>query len=125
LKTESEKLSRSWMQHDAGKLREYLVAGVEDPRINLQSILSRHFLIRGLFGDRFAPLMAAECRFSAVTNWLVKLATKTTDPEMLDAVLYALNRGADNAEGVELPSYLRQVFAALPASAGDLSIPNY
>lgn len=53
LRQESEKLARSWMQHKSGWLREYLVAGVEDPRINIQSILSRHFLLRALCGERF------------------------------------------------------------------------
>jgi hypothetical protein len=45
------------MQHDAGMLRDYLVAGVEDPRLNLQSVLSRHFLARALTGERFRALM--------------------------------------------------------------------
>ena len=52
LKLESEKLARSWMQHEPAKLRDYLVAGIEDPRINLQSILSRHFLVRSVFGEK-------------------------------------------------------------------------
>src|SRR5262249_28346975 len=43
LKQETESLARSWARHESAWLRDYLVAGVEDPRINLQSILSRHF----------------------------------------------------------------------------------
>src|SRR5215831_3112807 len=111
LKTESEKLTRSWMQHDVAKLRDYLVEGVEDPRLNLQSIFSRHFLARALFGERFEPLMAAEYAFSAAMNWLVKLARKHTDPEDHRAVLHALHRRADNAEGIEIPLYVLQIFA--------------
>ena len=34
------------------RYQRFLVAGVEDPRINLQSILSRHFLARALSADR-------------------------------------------------------------------------
>src|ERR1051326_1394858 len=97
LKLESEKLVRSWMQHESAKLRDYLVAGVEDPRINLQSILSRHFLIRSIFGQKFHVLMEHECRFGAVMNWLTVLAANS-DAEELDALAHALRRGADNAE---------------------------
>ena len=51
LKAESSKLERSWMRHDSDKLRHYLVSGVEDPRINAQSILSRHFLLQASGGE--------------------------------------------------------------------------
>jgi len=74
LKAESEKLARSWMQHDAEKLRDYLVASVEDPRLNLQSVFSRHFLLRAVVPGRFETLMEQECRFAAVMNWLTSLA---------------------------------------------------
>jgi SAM-dependent methyltransferase len=125
LKTESEKLTNSWMQHEAAKLRDYLVAGVEDPRINFQSILSRHFLVRGIFGDRFEPLIQAEYRFSAAMNWLLKLANKARDRDEIGVLLYALNHGADNAEGVEIPRYIVRAFLTLPAQYGDLDVPNY
>ena len=65
LQAESDKLARSWMQHDAGMLRDYLVGGVEDPRLNVQSVLSRHFLTHALTGERFAALMEQELRFAA------------------------------------------------------------
>ena len=68
------------MQHESAKLREYLVVGIEDPRINLQSILSRHFLLRALFGDKFRELMEHECRFAAIVNWFKALDAKS-DPE--------------------------------------------
>lgn len=125
LKQESEKLARSWMQHPADWLRDYLVAGVEDPRLNLQSIFSRHFLVRSLTGGGFEDLMEAECRFSAVMNWLVGLVGRVGDTEELGTVLYALRRGADNAEGIELPPFVVQTFAALPAAVNGLHIPNY
>ena len=125
LKQESEKLVRSWMQHEAGWLRDYLVAGVEDPRLNLQSILSRHFLARALTGDAFAGLMNEECRFSAVMNWLVDFAAHPGNTEESETVLYALRRGADNAEGIEIPLFVVQAFAALPASLEELHVPNY
>jgi ubiquinone/menaquinone biosynthesis C-methylase UbiE len=113
------------MQHDAGMLRDYLVAGVEDPRLNLQSILSRHFLARALTGERFSALMDQEYRFSTAMNWLTGLAGRLSDAEELALVLYGLKRGADNAEGIEIPGFIVQTFASLPAAAGSLSIPNY
>ena len=54
-KAESVGLVRSWQRLGRSDLREYLVQGVEDPRSNVQIILSRHFLIAELFGDRFRP----------------------------------------------------------------------
>jgi ubiquinone/menaquinone biosynthesis C-methylase UbiE len=124
LKLESEKLARSWMQYEAAKLRDYLVAGVEDPRINLQSILSRHFLVRFLFGEKYRGLMDNECRFAAVMNWLAVLKS-SSDPEELDALYYALKRGADNAEGLEIPRFILSTFASLPLSLGSFELRNY
>ena len=65
LKQESERLARSWMRHEADMLRDYLVAGVEDPRLNVQSVLSRHFLVRTVASDSFSALMDQEYRFAA------------------------------------------------------------
>jgi ubiquinone/menaquinone biosynthesis C-methylase UbiE len=113
------------MQHDAGMLRDYLVGGVEDPRLNVQSVLSRHFLTRALTGDRFSALMEKEIRFAAAMNWLTGLAGRLSDTEELGLVLYALRCGADNAEGIEIPAFIVQIFAALPTAAGSLSVPNY
>lgn len=124
LKAESEKLARSWMQHAPAKLRDYLVAGVEDPRMNLQSVFSRHFLLRSLFGEKFSGLMEQECRFAAVMNWLTALAANS-DAEELSALLHALRRGADNAEGLQIPRFILRTFTTLPLSLGPLEIPNY
>ena len=125
LKQESEKLARSWTRHESGVLRDYLVAGVEDPRLNLQSVLSRHFLARALTGERFSALMEQEYRFAAALNWLTELAGRLGDAGELELVLYALRHGADNAEGIEIPGFIVQTFAALPTVAGGLPIPNY
>jgi hypothetical protein len=124
LKLESERLARSWMQHEPAKLREYLVAGVEDPRINLQSILSRHFFVRSLFGEKYRALMDHECRFAAVMNWFTALDAHS-DPEELTVVLHALHLGADNAEGIQIPRFILKTFVSLPDSLGTLEIPSY
>ena len=36
-----------------------------------------------------------------------------------------MDRTADNAEGVEIPRFVIQTFAALPAIASELTVPNY
>ncbi|MBI2949168.1 MAG: methyltransferase domain-containing protein [Verrucomicrobia bacterium] len=125
LRRETEGLIKSWMRHDEERLRDYLVAGVEDPRINIQSILTRHFLIEALFGDRFAPLMEHELRFGAVMNWLLKLAQKPGGSEDFASLLHALEQGADNAEGLAIPAFLSQTFARLPASVNEWTVPPY
>jgi SAM-dependent methyltransferase len=125
LKAESEKLARSWMRHDSGMLRDYLVGGVEDPRLNVQSILTRHFLVRALTGERFGALMEQEYRFTAAMNWLADLVKQVGEADELASVLYALKRGADDAEGIKIPAFILQTFAVLPAAAESLTVPNY
>ncbi|HWQ91219.1 MAG TPA: class I SAM-dependent methyltransferase [Clostridia bacterium] len=125
LRGETSKLERSWMQHEAAKLRDYLVAGVEDPRINLQSIFSRHFILRALLEDRFAWLMEQECRFSAVMNWLLQFTKTVGDPEWIDVVLHAIDRNSDNAEGIEIPHFVLETKRELPAQAAGLTVEDY
>jgi hypothetical protein len=125
LRAESSKLERSWMRHDAGMLRHYLVSCVEDPRINAQSILSRHFLLHAAGGPGWQELMDQEHRFGAVMNWLLNLLQHASETEELAAVLHALRRKADNAEGFEIPRFILQSFASLPVAACGLQVPNY
>jgi SAM-dependent methyltransferase len=113
------------MQHESGMLRDYLVSSVEDPRLNLQSVLSRHFLARALTAGGLSALMEQEYRFAAAMNWLTGLAGKLRDAQELGLILYALKRGADNAEGIEIPGFILQTFAALPTAADGLNVPNY
>jgi len=123
LKIETKRLQKSWMQYPETMLQDYLVEKVEDPRINIQSVLSRHFLIEGLFGNRFAALQKEELRFAAVMNWLLRL--KTVAAEDAHDVLHALRKGMDNAAGIEIPGFVASVFNDLPNRAVGLSIPNY
>ena len=62
LREESARLARSWMKQDAADLRDYLVSEVEDPRLNLQSILTRHVLASALLNESPAELMRQACR---------------------------------------------------------------
>jgi len=125
LKLETEKLTRSWLRHDSGWLSDYLVAGVEDPRLNLQSVFSRHFLIYALAGNQFEPLMEQEYRFAAAQNWVLELGSVVAEAEELHALLHALRLGADNAEGLEIPRWVVKLFGALPAEACGTQVPNY
>jgi len=125
LKRETVKLKKSWMQYDETMLRDYLVEEAEDPRINVQSILTRHFLTEGLFGNRFAALKEEELRFAIVMNWLRKLFEKGLGPEDAQSLLYALRKQADNASGMEIPYYVSKIFANFRTRADGLTIPNY
>lgn len=115
---ESRRLKKSWMRHNRNTLRDYLVQDVEDPRVNVQSIVTRHFLIKQLFGERFEDLMEQELRFALVVNWLLGLLKKSIRAGQLHAVLNALLSGENEAEGLEIPPYISETFAAL-------TLPNY
>ena len=125
LRLETEKLARSWRQYDAPFLRDYLVADVEDPRLNVQSILSRHFLIATLFGEKFRELGLQELRFAGAMNWLARIARNSGGAEESRAVLHALEHGADNAEGLQIPHFISETFRSLPICLGELNILNY
>ena len=70
LREDNRRLNAAWQRHDAAFLDTYLVRGVEDPRINIQSILTRHFLIGELFAQRYAVIMDHELYFALTVNWL-------------------------------------------------------
>ncbi|OHB76813.1 MAG: hypothetical protein A2Z25_04000 [Planctomycetes bacterium RBG_16_55_9] len=118
LKLETERLTKCWMRHGRSTLRDYLVRDVEDPRINVQSILTRHFLVRQLFDGRFDDLMEHELRFCLVVNWLLHLLKKPVHARQLHAVLDALLMREEEAEELKIPSYISETFAAL-------TLPNY
>ncbi len=117
-KLETQRLAKSWMRHDRSTLRDYLVRDVEDPRINVQSILTRHFLVERLFGTRFDFLAEQELRFGLVMNWLLSLLKASITAGQLHAALDALLTGRDDAEGLQIPSYVSETFAGL-------MLPNY
>ena len=106
-------------------LGTYLVSGVEDPRINIQSILTRHFLVGVLFGERFAALRYEELRFGTAMNWLLPYLRQGPIAEEIAALVHALKNGAENAEGLEIPPYVLKAFQALPRVADGVTIPSY
>ncbi|MHC4505615.1 MAG: class I SAM-dependent methyltransferase [Planctomycetota bacterium] len=122
---ETRALIRSWMRYDREELRDYLVEDVEDPRVNVQSILTRHFLIEELFPDRFAALKEHELRFALVMNWLLAAMKGPDGDEVTNAALNALLGEADDGEGVAIPEFVRATFAMLPCEADGAGVPNY
>jgi len=65
---EQKQLQKSWARLAPEALDQYLVSGYQNPRINAQSILARHYLIRRLFGDEFDALMKDELAFCVEAN---------------------------------------------------------
>ncbi len=124
-KDETEHLKKSWMQHDQDMLRDYLVSEVEDPRLNIQSILTRHFLVNNLFGHRYLDLESAEVCFAMALNWLAGFFKANPSSEDAQALLHALSIRADNANGIEVPFFMSQTFEGLPVSIDGFLIPNY
>lgn len=125
LELETRKLTDSWMRHEAGWLRDYLVGSVEDPRLNVQSVLTRHFLIEALTQDRHAALMEAELRFAVCLTWLLKQMELGAGAEDFAAIRHGLRLGSDNAEGLLLPEYLRETFAQEGKSGDSATEPAY
>jgi ubiquinone/menaquinone biosynthesis C-methylase UbiE len=77
--TEARLLRWSWVTRDAERLDEYLVIGWQNPRINIQSILIRHALLRRLFVGAFEDVMAAELRFAVELNEVLRLESVRTN----------------------------------------------
>jgi SAM-dependent methyltransferase len=125
LRRETEGLTRAWAHLDPGWLGSYLVSGVEDPRLNAQSMLTRHFLIAQRWGNAFSRLRREEQRFGAVMRWWLTLDVEDEDEEMRKSIGHALRTGRDNAEGLALPAFVRRAFQELPIEADDIQVPNY
>ena len=71
IQSENARLRQTWERYSADHLDTYLVSDVEDPRINIQSILTRAFLADALFPGRFTALINEELRFGTVLLWLL------------------------------------------------------
>ncbi len=123
--SENRDLSGSWQKHDREWLGRYLVSGVEDPRINVQSILTRHFILQYLFGDRFRELMAGELRFAVVMNWLSNLVKGCESFEDRGRVLDGLWDKCDQVGDIVIPSYVSMAFGSLPDEIEGFEVSHY
>ncbi|HEX8509261.1 MAG TPA: hypothetical protein VF635_07160, partial [Propionibacteriaceae bacterium] len=70
---EEAKLKGVWKSLRPDMLDIYLVSGFQDPRLNAQSIIGRHTLVRALFGSKFEALMTAELAHAARLNDAIRL----------------------------------------------------
>lgn len=65
-------LQRTWGMGSAATLDAYLVSGHQNPRINLQSVIERHFFIARLFGTEARQLMEREAAFAIELNEVLR-----------------------------------------------------
>ena len=70
---ESLFLRLTWRGTAAAALDAYLVSGYQNPRINVQSILQRHFLVDRIFGPGFEELKEDELRVAVELNEALRL----------------------------------------------------
>jgi len=98
------------MRRERRVLRDYLVQDVEDPRINVQSILTRHFLIGAAFGNRFEAVMESELRFAVAANWLLGLLKSGLDRPRFASLRAALLSGRSPADMPAVPRCVSEAF---------------
>ena len=65
-------LERTWGAGSADMLDSYLVSGYQNPRINVQSMLVRHFLLARLLGADAAAMMEDEIRWATELNEVLR-----------------------------------------------------
>jgi SAM-dependent methyltransferase len=135
IQQENDALRQMWEQHDAEHLDHYLVAGVEDPRLNIQSILTRALLADSLFPDRFAALINEELRFGTVLTWLhEQLKAGANRDSLRDAICYAKSAHLPavvteaarwlESDACPLVHYLELALDPPPDSAPDQVLPE-
>lgn len=107
---EDECLRQSWDRYPRHLLETQWVAGLEDPRINCQSILSRALIIDSLWPGEHTERIDAELRFGAVLSWLLRQLEGGGNRW---ALMNALNDGA----GAGVPRFVRETHQWLQADA--------
>ena len=123
LAAESDRLRTAWTQYGSELLDRYLVTGVEDPRINLQSIISRAFLIDAIWPDEFTGLVQEEFRFSICMNFILHILKNRSLPEGRKSILDALINDRQAYGDVVIPSCFRRCFELISGEKRD--IPDY
>lgn len=98
---EDECLRQSWDRYPRRLLEMQWVVGVEDPRVNCQSILSRALLVDSLWPGVHTELIDGELRFGAVLSWLLRQLEHGGDR-------WALMNALDNGTGAALPRFVRE-----------------
>jgi ubiquinone/menaquinone biosynthesis C-methylase UbiE len=106
---EERELRRSWASHRPEMLDVYLVTGFQDPRVNIQSILGRHAVVRLLFGSTYDELMRGELAFAVELNAAIRDRAQqlkvsmvaTMDPERRASILRVMEPFEDRASTYE------------------------
>jgi len=99
-----------------GGFNSYLVSGVEDPRINFQSILTRVLIADSLFPGRFDALIDAEWRFGLCLTWLLERLCDVPDG-------WAILDHLENRDETQCPRFLIETYHALQRD--ECPIPDY
>ena len=121
--SESNRLRSAWNRHDSVMLDTYLVSDVEDPRINVQSIISRAFFIDSIWPDEFDRLIREEIRFRICLNFILRFLKGNCSQANRRCLLEAIENGAEACNGVKIPRYLGLALELV--SDGDVEIPDY
>jgi SAM-dependent methyltransferase len=82
LRAEEANLKKVWAGYRTENLDAYLVTGYQDPRINAQSILVRHALVRALFGADFDDLMGEELGHAVELNEALRVRAAELDIDL-------------------------------------------
>ena len=116
LREETERLAWAWDRYPQGVLDNYLTVGVEDPRINVQSILTRSLVTRVLFPGEFEHLFDAELRFGLCMTWITQRLRNGDDRwDMLDRL--------ESGETSAFPEFLTAAYESTQNI--DCLIPDY
>ena len=111
---EERNLEEHWDELEEGYLDSYLVSGVEDPRINVQSILTRSLIADWLWPGEFSGLVDEELRFGAVMTWVLRRLQAGWQPaELLRHI----------RENRDCPDAVHRLYSAL--EDGGSGVPNY
>jgi ubiquinone/menaquinone biosynthesis C-methylase UbiE len=117
---ESERLDQAWAKFDPRHLDTYLVADEQDPRINIQSIISRAFLVDSIWPEEFTALIQEEIRFGLCMNFILKTIKENSPKVTRQSILSTLE---NNSSDIEIPHYFRSCFEKLNNS--DSQIEDY
>lgn len=116
IELENESLAGAWDQYPASHLDGYLVRGVEDPRINAQSIFTRALVVDSLFPGRFSREIEAEMRFGVVLTWILRELESGRDRIRL---LEDIGSGSDTG----IPAVVAETFQWLQSPLAP--VPDY
>ena len=104
---ESECLKQAWAKFSPQHLDGYLVAGEQDPRINIQSIISRAFLIDSIRPEEFTALIQEEIRFGVCMNFILHALKENNHKVTRQSILNALE---NNSSDIEIPDYFKSCY---------------